>query len=85
MQIKLDLFSKNWAIYEGSPYRFSCEHTPRVGEMIDVGPELIREPSTFIVLDVTWKNQNGELIPTLKCHQWLEGDRQFELEEHGWM
>ena len=85
MQIKLELYSKNWAIFEGSPYVVTSENVPRVGEIVDVGSEFKGEPSTFIVLDVIWNNENGELIPILKCHQWFDGDRQLELEEHGWI
>jgi len=88
MQIKLKLHSKNWAIYEGGdPYVLNGDHVPRVGEIVDIGSEFRLaqgQPTTFIVCDVTWVNEKGELIPHLKCHQWYDGDRQLELEEHGW-
>jgi hypothetical protein len=86
MKITLTLYSKNWAIFEGfNPLELNAESVPRVGEIIDVGVELGQEITTFIVCDVKWENEDSNLVPVLKCHQWLKGDRQGELEEHGWV
>ena len=88
MKIRLNLNSKNWAVFEGSPFELDTESVPRVGEIVDVGTAFgltERDVTTFIVLDLTWSNEDGTLIPTLNCHQWLDGDRKLELEESGWL
>jgi len=85
MEIKLFLNSKNWAKFEdGDPLVIKGDNVPRVGEIIDVGLDFGEDPSTFIVIDILWKNENSNLVPHLECHQWLDGDRQLELEERGW-
>ena len=85
MKVKLVLHSKNWAIFEGfDPLELNAESVPRVGEIIDLGTAINEEVTTFIVCDVTWENEKSNLVPVLKCHQWLNGDRRTELEDHGW-
>ena len=85
MKIRMTLYSKNWAIFEGyDPLEMDAESVPRVGEIIDMGVNFPEEVTTFIVCDVTWENDDSNLVPVLKCHQWLNGDRQMELEDNGW-
>ena len=88
MNVKLELHSKNWSVFnDGNPLVLSSESVPRVGEIVDIRSALSfpdSEVTTFIVLDVTWVNEDGELTPYLKCHQWHKGDRFLELQEHGW-
>ena len=89
MKIKLELWGKNWALLNrGEPYIIEAENVPRVGEIIDIGQDFEADwgsPSTFIVCDVIWENEENKLIPNLKCHRWFEGDRLTELEAHGWV
>ena len=88
MKIDLELYDKNWAVFDGFyPHTVKAQGVPRVGEIVDAGDGFLSrwgEPSTFIVIDVLWENRDGKLHPVLKCHRWLDGDRQLELEENGW-
>lgn len=89
MEIKLDLNDKNWAKFTGyDEYIIDAVAVPRVGEIIDLGEDFEKDwghPSTFIVIDVVWKQLNGVLTPKLECHRWFEGNRQHELESRGWV
>ena len=86
--VKLELWDKNWALLTDRPIELEAEHVPRVGEIIEIGNAVklaSGTPTTFIVVDAFWENVNGKLVPRLKCHRWLAGDRYLELEEHGWV
>ncbi len=85
--IKLELWDKNWSAIGEQPFSVEADYVPRVGEIVDVAGLLndLGDPTTFIVVDALWEFADGKIVPRLKCHRWLEGDRQLELEEHGWV
>ncbi|MGB9499737.1 MAG: hypothetical protein ACKVE4_08280 [Dissulfuribacterales bacterium] len=89
MQINLELYSLEGGLLEDcNPYVIKGEHVSRVGEIVELGSEFKSQwgvPTTFIVFDIIWENEDGKLIPYLLCQRWYEGERQVVLEKYGWI
>src|SRR4051812_788593 len=78
--------SKNLAVV--GEHELSCDHLPRVGELIYAHPALrlvAQPPHYYFVYKVVHEAEDGRVVAHVYCRQWFKGSRHEELMRRGWL